>query len=394
MLNPEQVKPFLCHPEKVVREQAARYFEESYSRDPELMPLVLRSCQMYGENENSLLLALASRFKQSETTLRAVLERLPWAADKDVNAYWHYSIIMAHADPTLLARLMPELRENQYLRPEIVHWIEQRLDIVNWNSERLWTELSAFWRAGTGKYVNEIDFGYGLTLVESIARNGDTPAEAVLTRLRETPAGYAEIYLVVLAGLMALEDAVPVLIAKMRTGSDLCQKEVGDALVRIGTDEVVRQLQDCFSNEDWDFRLSASSVFGRIRSPAAEQALLEVIPKEPDLTVKTNLADGLCRLMSERGLHLVRETIRDGYDSGLLDLDEFLYTTSVILGLERVVPRLVEASGASSLFLPPEPPIPASSRKIGRNAPCPCGSGKKFKKCYANDGSCIKIGSQ
>ncbi|MDA8097480.1 MAG: hypothetical protein M0028_07965 [Clostridia bacterium] len=227
MLNPEQVKPFLCHPEKVVREQAARYFEESCSCDPELMPLVLRSCQMYGENENSLLLALASRFKQSETTLRAVLERLPWAADKDVNAYWHYSMIMAHADPTLLARLMPELRENQYLRPEIVHWIEQRLDIVNWNSERLWTELSAFWRAGTGKYVNEIDFGYGLTLVESIARNGDTPAEAVLTRLRETPAGYAEIYLVVLAGLMALEDAVPVLIAKMRTGSDLCQKEVG-----------------------------------------------------------------------------------------------------------------------------------------------------------------------
>lgn len=29
----------------------------------------------------------------------------------------------------------------------------------------------------------------------------------------------------------------------------------------------------------------------------------------------------------------------------------------------------------------PEPPPVAKSEKIGRNEPCPCGSGKKFKKC-------------
>ncbi|MEA3436938.1 MAG: SEC-C metal-binding domain-containing protein [Thermodesulfobacteriota bacterium] len=27
------------------------------------------------------------------------------------------------------------------------------------------------------------------------------------------------------------------------------------------------------------------------------------------------------------------------------------------------------------------PPRPVQSEKIGRNDPCPCGSGKKFKKC-------------
>lgn len=26
------------------------------------------------------------------------------------------------------------------------------------------------------------------------------------------------------------------------------------------------------------------------------------------------------------------------------------------------------------------------SNKIGRNAPCPCGSGKKYKKCCLNKG--------
>lgn len=27
------------------------------------------------------------------------------------------------------------------------------------------------------------------------------------------------------------------------------------------------------------------------------------------------------------------------------------------------------------------PPMPIKSEKIDRNAPCPCGSGKKYKKC-------------
>jgi uncharacterized protein YecA (UPF0149 family) len=30
---------------------------------------------------------------------------------------------------------------------------------------------------------------------------------------------------------------------------------------------------------------------------------------------------------------------------------------------------------------------PAVSQKIGRNDPCPCGSGKKYKKCCGMNGS-------
>jgi len=30
---------------------------------------------------------------------------------------------------------------------------------------------------------------------------------------------------------------------------------------------------------------------------------------------------------------------------------------------------------------PPPPPLPAPAAKVGRNDPCPCGSGKKYKKC-------------
>jgi uncharacterized protein YchJ len=33
-------------------------------------------------------------------------------------------------------------------------------------------------------------------------------------------------------------------------------------------------------------------------------------------------------------------------------------------------------------FAGPCPPLPAGTRKLGRNTPCWCGSGKKYKKCH------------
>lgn len=44
--------------------------------------------------------------------------------------------------------------------------------------------------------------------------------------------------------------------------------------------------------------------------------------------------------------------------------------------------RRLERAGAEPHFFPEEPPPPpAVSSKVGRNDPCPCGSGKKYKKC-------------
>jgi len=55
--------------------------------------------------------------------------------------------------------------------------------------------------------------------------------------------------------------------------------------------------------------------------------------------------------------------------------------------------RRLEREGYEPVFFPPEddehdhphqhaaPAEPARSEKAGRNDPCPCGSGKKYKKC-------------
>jgi preprotein translocase subunit SecA len=50
---------------------------------------------------------------------------------------------------------------------------------------------------------------------------------------------------------------------------------------------------------------------------------------------------------------------------------------------EAAQQRAIESARSEFLESEEEPtaPIRNESRRIGRNDPCPCGSGKKFKKC-------------
>jgi uncharacterized protein YecA (UPF0149 family) len=40
-----------------------------------------------------------------------------------------------------------------------------------------------------------------------------------------------------------------------------------------------------------------------------------------------------------------------------------------------------EEDVGDSAYEPPQKPFIRLEEKVGRNDPCPCGSGKKFKKC-------------
>jgi len=76
----------------------------------------------------------------------------------------------------------------------------------------------------------------------------------------------------------------------------------------------------------------------------------------------------------------------------LPDIDEFIdeapdlipYLVETIYRRQRGLEREVLADGWTPGFddpFEPAPAMPVRSTKIGRNAPCPCGSGRKYKKC-------------
>ena len=92
----------------------------------------------------------------------------------------------------------------------------------------------------------------------------------------------------------------------------------------------------------------------------------------------------------ERALPLLRQSIEDFepiWDSehGMLELREFLDAYAHIAGtvpddlLEHA--RKLQDEWETQLAENLSPKQTAVSNKIGRNEPCPCGSGKKYKKC-------------
>lgn len=62
-----------------------------------------------------------------------------------------------------------------------------------------------------------------------------------------------------------------------------------------------------------------------------------------------------------------------------------LHAWQYIIGLETDKPEDV-----SDLEKALNPPLPVQSEKFGRNNPCPCGSGKKYKK-YCGAGGAFEV---
>jgi len=404
VLKPHQVKPFLCHEDRFVREHAMRYFAKSFSRDSELMPLVLESIAKYGDEESFLMIGYARELAQSEISIHTILERLPHTTD--INSISNYNAIIAKADVKLLKPLLPKIRKTKNILPETVEKAQRRLVLLPWNTERLWDELFAFSKNNAPKKLNEIDFDYGAYIVEALARKDDVPIAEIINCLKDEEQYYRydELYLTMLAGEIGMEEAIPILMDKMRIDTYFLCQLAGDSLVKIGTEDVVTTLKKCFPEENFHFKNFSAHIFGAVKTPTAEEALLEIFPKEEDPGLTTFLAEDICYLISEKGIPLVKQLIQDGYETGIVNLRNPLYATCKILGTEleeldewkkdlleqeRIRKRRME-----SLTFPrkmPDTPKQNSSHqqktttpKVGRNEPCPCGSGKKYKKCCGN----------
>jgi len=406
VLQAEQVKPFLCHQEKMVREHAANYFYSSCSRDADLMPLILESCNKYGEEENSLLLAYASNFPQTENTLRTVLERLENTSN--FNAIHHYNHIISWADHELVEQFFSKIRNCKNIFPATLDMIKRRLSFIPCSTETLWFELMDYCDEIAHKRLDQIYYPHGLHMVEILAQRDDLPAEDLVEFLQdgETYYRYEELYWTILAGEAQIEEAIPVLLDKLRIDTDFLCDEASKSLIKIGTDRVIEELKSCFPSESWHFRNFSAHIFGDIKSSTAENALLELLPVETDPTIKAHLGMGACNLISENVVPKVKALIdANDYDYSMVDLREPLYAVCQMLQIDleelgdwkKDLQQHKEATRQRMKVMDNSFPLSPlnflsldqtqhnnKTRKIGRNEPCPCRSGEKYKKCCGN----------
>ncbi|MGF2618032.1 SEC-C metal-binding domain-containing protein [Rossellomorea aquimaris] len=189
------------------------------------------------------------------------------------------------------------------------------------------------------------------------------------------------LFQVYMAGELQTESTIPDLISLLvRDDGDEALEEISSALIKIGTNEVVEEVEKISLNED-TFIYSVD-VLAKIKSPQAEQALLRLLDKAEDISMRTNILDALCQHLSVEAIPHVEKQLSEGYDMMITDLEHSFYANVVLNeidhpALQETKMNLIEKEKRIQTAASPI----VKEDKVGRNDPCPCGSGKKYKKC-------------
>jgi hypothetical protein len=242
-----------------------------------------------------------------------------------------------------------------------------------------------------------------------------------------------------LAGAMRLYEAIPPLVGNLGHPYSFLADQSMFALAKIGSDDVVAAVGDQFPRGSRDFRLWASDLLCKIHLDATVQRVLELLPDETDLWVRLNLCEALLDHFSDEGIEPARRLIKEHeLTPDLRRLRSSLIAICKIMGsrfpefdvwqeqakrdaqeewakFQEIQKMAYEAGGDLALLVrklqaqiaekqseikkletevaaherllaakrpSPRPmPGPTKPTRIGRNDPCPCGSGKKFKHC-------------
>ncbi|MDF1755178.1 MAG: SEC-C metal-binding domain-containing protein [Verrucomicrobiales bacterium] len=202
---------------------------------------------------------------------------------------------------------------------------------------------------------------------------------------------------------------------------DICQKNfdyqfdwlstaVAGTLIETADEAVIDELLKRYPTADTDGKVNYLLILEKVRIPGREDKLRDLAALEKHLSLRANLGMVLCYYGTNNGLKYAREIV-DGMaeeieasdiidvlyalrklnDETSSELDEWremlqeIHTVSL-----KMMSEDLDLYGDPEEFNPKELSIRAvtpyenDSTKINRNDPCPCGSGKKFKKCCIN----------
>ena len=392
MLNKEKIKEYIYSKDELISKSAVQYFNESYSKDEEIMKIVLDCYKDHSQKNIRAILANSDKLVINEESFTRIINRIK---GKSINNDMYEKIIL-NSPIELLEKYWEELRG---ILTNDKGYVELRLDLRNMESEELIKELKKFSKENNDKYINEFNFKCGELIAKELSGRCDLEVEEIIKDIKNVDfineyGTYYEGYLTYFLGELRYEPSIPYLVGMLGSDGDLFNEEALKALCKIGSNEVVKCIVEKFHNGTWDFKLYASSVFNAIKTDYCEKEVSELLKKEKSIDIKTKLASSLCEMFSLSKEDYIKDmVIKEEYDSSMLDLRESLYINYIINEIEfeekdlwkkeieeerlRIEERLSGFFGAG-IF---QKVAAEKVIKVGRNDPCTCGSGKKYKKC-------------
>lgn len=383
----ERVEPYFMSEDPFVQRYAIEMLEDTYLPEGDTFLTGLKAVDRGPVTEySSPILPNLMYLPLNEEGLKEVVNRLDVMGKKDNNRLFYIQLV-TNASTELLTTYGKEVK--QYVGEEQLQKVEK---LPSLTIEELYMAL-----ADVMVYLDEHEFNqalydHGKRIIKELVKNGGIESWEVQNGLQnnidnEKFFGFEGIYNVYMAGEIQEESVVPQLVNlfKDEEEGDFLFEETANALVKIGTDLVVREVEKIALYGNTYFY--SLDVLGRIKTKEAEKALLRLFDQADDLTAKTIIADNLCRHLSTVAIPRIEDLIETGYEDRLLCLEESLYVNCVMNGIQHPkLPEwryLLEVMELEMLNEPPGlmPQPVINDEKIGRNDPCPCGSGKKYKKC-------------
>lgn len=183
------------------------------------------------------------------------------------------------------------------------------------------------------------------------------------------------------AGILKVEKYIPVLAGLLERDDDILLEETNDALSMYQSDQVAEAVAP-FAMKD-ETSIFASSVLANTKTKQAEEALFSSY-QHLDMDGKAMVIEGLAHHLSEKAFPLIEDYIKNGYTTRLFEMEPIYYGLHTVLGKNH--PNMekwkADYEEKEMRFNNLRLNMPAfKTPKIGRNEKCPCGSGKKYKKC-------------
>jgi hypothetical protein len=419
------VLPFVSHADELVRRLALTYLAEAHDPAPVTADDLWRAVDGMASDEARLSvihdIPALPQTDGSVTRLLAELDETPPGRAREELEY-----IVAALDGAVLRRHRDRILDNRALPKDVRRRLRERVELSDLPGEAAWDRLMALAADVADQAMSEFAGSAYRGLLDAAERHPALAERAAAMLADPDVTDWREVFAADVLGRLRHAPATELLVRKIAAdddedvGGDAITDIAVGALVRIGTVAAVDAVAAAFGSMAWGPRLSAADVLRRIKRPESEAAVVRLLADETDQTNRTQLAAALCHLCptDPRAFEVLRPmTDARAFDVTMLDLEEDVLAAAVIAGADlpeaqrwrdrlgdkaaRGAQRMrafrevlsddtVDLLGGGGGLLadnePIAPPPPAAalareSSKVGRNEPCPCGSGKKYKKC-------------
>jgi hypothetical protein len=442
VLFPDQVALCLGHDDLYVRRQARDYFRHCGDAGPVTADDAWVAIDQLGDHVNDGYrwdnpFAVLDDLPQTDASVRRLVDAMN---DRPAGESAYYLQRAARRfEAALVERNRDLLLGCDRFDDATLALFQRRLELAAVTAEAAWDQLMAYCAAAGNKDISQINLGEADALIEAVARHIDVLGPRAVALLADPSIeDYREHFAVHVVGRARYAPATDVLFAKLEIDADLLPVDAGAALARIGGDEIIDRLATYRTHKAWATQSIAGESLAHFKRPAAEAALVGFVRSATDDDLRGFQIHSLCDLASLAGLDAGRELIlADPRHPESIGICECLLAVAIMNGvalpeetewrarvqkhhaevaererqlekggLQAFANRMMQLSPDFTQLdnvgseddgfdesLPPRPlpgqydpyariePIRNATPKVGRNDPCPCGSGKKHKKC-------------